>query len=351
MSEFKVNTITNEDGSYGPQVCGITTFGSSGIKLPSGPTEFRGGRGKGLIAGGNGASDSNMEEIDVINIASLGNSQSFGNLTEGRRDAGAVSSSTRAVFAAGGYPSPTTTMDYTIFSSGGGANDFGEYAISLFQPAGASNNVRGIFAGGVKPSPTLGYVEIEFITIPTTGNSDNFGSLSSDRWAAAGVTNGIRAIFGGGNGLITSLTNLIEFVTISTLGDAQTFGNLSATNRNLMGASNNTRGIFAGGRTSPSSPYSFVNTIEYITMSTSGNTTDFGDLTLIKVRGAGISSSVRAVFAGGEGDSPFPRLNTIDFVTISSTGNAADFGDLAGASDDTRSSAPGASDVHGGLTE
>ena len=42
MSEFKVNTITNRDGSYGPQVCGITTFGSSGMQLPSGPTEMRG---------------------------------------------------------------------------------------------------------------------------------------------------------------------------------------------------------------------------------------------------------------------------------------------------------------------
>ena len=52
MSEFKVNTITNRDGSYGPQVCGITTFGSSGMQLPSGPTEFRGGRGRGIFDGG-----------------------------------------------------------------------------------------------------------------------------------------------------------------------------------------------------------------------------------------------------------------------------------------------------------
>ena len=43
MSEFKVNAITNRDGSEGPQICGITTFGSSGMQLPSGPTEFRGG--------------------------------------------------------------------------------------------------------------------------------------------------------------------------------------------------------------------------------------------------------------------------------------------------------------------
>ena len=50
MSEFKVNTITNRDGSHGPQICGITTFGSSGMQLPSGPTEFRGGRGRAVFA-------------------------------------------------------------------------------------------------------------------------------------------------------------------------------------------------------------------------------------------------------------------------------------------------------------
>ena len=41
MSEFKITTITNRDGSHGPQICGITTFGSSGMTLPSGPTEMR----------------------------------------------------------------------------------------------------------------------------------------------------------------------------------------------------------------------------------------------------------------------------------------------------------------------
>ena len=52
MSDFKVNTITNRDGSYGPQVCGITTFTGSAIQLPSGPSTFRGRRGRGVISGG-----------------------------------------------------------------------------------------------------------------------------------------------------------------------------------------------------------------------------------------------------------------------------------------------------------
>ena len=71
MSEFKVNTITNRDGSYGPQVCGITTFGSSGMQLPSGPTEMRGGtRGRGVVAGGSEPSPSgNVNTMEFVEIA------------------------------------------------------------------------------------------------------------------------------------------------------------------------------------------------------------------------------------------------------------------------------------------
>ena len=36
MSEFKVDAITNRNGSHGPQICGITTFGGSGLTIPSG---------------------------------------------------------------------------------------------------------------------------------------------------------------------------------------------------------------------------------------------------------------------------------------------------------------------------
>ena len=68
MSEFKVNTITNRDGSYGPQVCGITTFGGSGIQLPSGPTEVRGGRGRGVIHGGR-ENPTFYADMDFIEIA------------------------------------------------------------------------------------------------------------------------------------------------------------------------------------------------------------------------------------------------------------------------------------------
>ena len=83
MSEFKVNTITNRDGSHGPQVCGITTFGSSGMQLPSGPTEFRGASGRGIFAAGLRHPSATTEAMDLIEIASTGNATDFGNLIAG----------------------------------------------------------------------------------------------------------------------------------------------------------------------------------------------------------------------------------------------------------------------------
>jgi hypothetical protein len=56
-----------------------------------------------------------------------------------------------------------------------------------------------------------------------------------------------------------------------------------------------------------------------------------------------MSSSTRGVFGGGEDNSN--KLNVIDYVTIASTGNATDFGDLAMVLE-----APtGCSNAHGGL--
>jgi alpha-D-ribose 1-methylphosphonate 5-triphosphate synthase subunit PhnG len=85
------------------------------------------------------------------------------------------------------------------------------------------------------------------------------------------------------------------------------------------------------------------NTIDYITIDTTGNATDFGDLTVTRAAGGSAASSTRAVYAGGSDAGG--RHNTIDYVTIGTTGNATDFGDLTL----TRSHLAGCSDGHGGL--
>ena len=123
MSDFRVNTITNRDGSYGPQVCGITTFGSSGMQLPSGPTEMRGGRGRAIFAGGYEA-PANAKEIQTVEIATKGNGTNFGEMSVTRRECAGASNSTRAVIAGGTGPI-TDIVEYVVMSSGGGGNDFG----------------------------------------------------------------------------------------------------------------------------------------------------------------------------------------------------------------------------------
>ena len=82
MSEFRVNSITNQDGSTGPQICGVSTFsGKSGVQMPSGSSDFRGldggGRGRGIISGGRNHPVA-YKSIDVIEISSAGNATDFG---------------------------------------------------------------------------------------------------------------------------------------------------------------------------------------------------------------------------------------------------------------------------------
>mgnify|MGYP001226151804 CR=1 FL=1 len=71
------------------------------------------------------------------------------------------------------------------------------------------------------------------------------------------------------------------------------------------------------------------NVIDFITMSTEGNATDFGDLSVSRGQNGGTSNGItgRGVFVGG---SPGTR-DVIDFVTILTEGNATDFGNMTGA--------------------
>ena len=73
-------------------------------------------------------------------------------------------------------------------------------------------------------------------------------------------------------------TNVIEFVTIATTGNAQDFGDLLASRFGANGAAASpTRGVFGGGYVP-----SHTNTCEFITISTTGNSANFGDLTVAR---------------------------------------------------------------------
>ena len=157
-----------------------------------------------------------------------------------------------------------------------------------------------------------GYASQNWLTLPKGTTTDRFPNFAGvDAASARGV------FMGGGN---TPRVNTIDYVTISTLGDATDFGDISAPSYHHTGGASNTRGIIGGGL-NPAN----TNLIEYIVIQSTGNTKDFGDLSSAIEQMGGASNSTRCLFAGGY---TTEHVNTIDFITISTSGNAFDFGDL-----------------------
>jgi hypothetical protein len=99
--------------------------------------------------------------------------------------------------------------------------------------------------------------------------------------------------------------------------------------------SSSVRGVFGGGYTGSGS-----NVIQYITIASTGNATDFGDLTVARDSLGSTSNDTRGIFGGGG------EANQIDFITIASTGNATDYGDLVNAVNTPKATSNG----HGGLS-
>ena len=64
-------------------------------------------------------------------------------------------------------------------------------------------------------------------------------------------------------------------------------------------------------------------------MASEGNATDFGDTIGLDLNGASVQNRTRGVMMGTE--TPSGQLNIIQFITIQSAGNATDFGDLSAA--------------------
>jgi len=314
--------------------------------LPTGPTEQR-GRGRGVFMGGYTTSPSNsaVSDIHYIEIQSTGNSFDFGDLVNAARWAGgASSSSTRAIYGGGSTPGNQTHMDYITISTTSNAIDYADLSIGRGYTKSCSNAIRGVWAGGRTGSPSVSTNTIEYVNIATTGGTGtDYGDLSTagGRTGLHALSSSTRAVFAGGYTIPSGSTiNVIDYISILSGGTAVSFGNLSVSvTKYGDSCSNGVRGIFAGG-TTPTN----TNSIQYVTIASTGNSQDFGDLTQIREHISGTSNSIRGIFAGGVTPT---YQNTIDYVTISSTGNAQDFGDVSRVN---LAYTGATSDSHGGLS-
>ena len=194
---------------------------------------------------------------------------------------------------------------------------------------------------------------IDYVQINTLGNALDFGDLSAVRMCYGGsLTNG-RVIYNGGGDTFPTggATSTYDRNIIASLGNAVEFGNLiEKVSYGPSGNSNQVRGILAGGLNTPGTPY-YSKRIQYITLSSGGDAQYFGDLTEFSLTsGAGVTQT-RAVFSLGQVYNPSSNdVNTLEFVTIATTGNTQDFGDLRGGNNRNHSRVISpVSDSHGGL--
>jgi hypothetical protein len=147
--------------------------------------------------------------------------------------------------------------------------------------------------------------------------AEAFAYSKAGLWPTAGSL-GPTGLFAGGYIAVGS-TNEISYINIASTGDASDWGDLTvAGNPQTGGAASSTRAIFGAGASRGS-------TYDYITFATQGNALDFGDTTEPSGGSeSGLSNSTRGVWGGVQAS-----INRIEYLTIASIGNALDFGDLS----------------------
>ena len=130
-----------------------------------------------------GATPDSKNDIEFVEIATLGNSQDFGELVDGLKGygmgCGNCQSPTRTVIMGGFYsPADRNEIQYITFATKGNSIDFGDLLTTVRGGGSNSNTTRGILGGGRTPTQVN---TIQFITFSTTGNATNFGDLTSIR--------------------------------------------------------------------------------------------------------------------------------------------------------------------------
>ena len=324
MSEFKSSNFRNEDGSGGPDIVGLTTFTSPYYFVPpSGTTAER----PSDPAPGMLRFNEDIGRLEVWRndhwATILGESPNLGNHI-GFTTESPTGTGTRGLYA--GVQSPTKTIGYITIETLGNIADFGDLSVQRHNGVSSnSSRTRAIFGGGVSLST------LEYVTFASQGNGISFGNLVDldPREGGRGLSNSTRGIQFGGFDRPASFAQpaTMGYITMASTGTAQNFGDLTGFTCNYdAGINGSVRGVIASSGTVDGT--TLGNVCHYVTMSTQGNTQNFGDLTVQRVNGAsGASSATRGVIAGGRTPSS-GQLNTIEFITIASTGNAQDFGDL-----------------------
>ena len=293
--------------------------------------------------------------MDLINIPTLGNSVNFGNLEAARTDTQGCSDGTRGLCAGGYHPARLTDTEFITLASAGNSIQFGDLAEARNTLGGCSSSTRGLFAGGFSDNagaPSI--AQIDYFQISTLGTALDFGDSATSRSISGGIPSSTRAVWGAGtnrvgNPATVTAVSMMDYSTFASKGNAVEFGNDILPRDTGNGCSSGTRGVFAGGYGSPaiyssSASKELARKMSYITIASTGNAIEFGELSAIRIYVGSDSTSTRGIWTGG---SNYPaHYDDIEYIQFSSLGNTIDFGNLHSFKGYMTGSA---SDSHGGL--
>ena len=222
----------------------------------------------------------------------------------------------RGFIAGGNVPGGKTNGIQAInFATLATDTGFGDLQQSRGGPAGAASRIRGIVAGGGTPS-RVDTIDFFSMAVRFSGiSASDFGDLTSGRSLdGGGLSSETRAVFAGGT--TPSNVNTIDFITIASTGDAVDFGDLTDVANQVGGVASPTRGIFFRPNTN----------LDFVTIASTGNAQEFGDLQTNAAQcGNGYGNSIRGEFSGGNSSSPATARQSFIFAT---KGNSTKFGDL-----------------------
>tara|TARA_B100000131_G_scaffold126169_1_gene123328 strand:+ start:116 stop:1042 length:927 start_codon:yes stop_codon:yes gene_type:complete len=254
--------------------------------------------------------------LDYITIQTTGNATSLGNTGTTRVAPAGLSGNGRGLFA-GGREAPSnnqlTQIRYMTLISGSSTSVFGQLTTATRHSGGASDGLRGLYFGGFG-----GDGMIDYVTIASTGDAQDFGDLDGGGNGGAAGNNATRAVY-------ANTYDDLEYVTIQTLGNSSDFGTLTQNRDDNCAATGDeaTDRIVWGPGEGPSVAQKRMDTV---TVSTTGNATEFGNLSFSSIKRGGLSDGTRGMWVGSSTPSYGDR---IDYITISSSGSSSDFGDLS----------------------
>ena len=154
----------------------------------------------------------------------------------------------------------------------------------------------------------------------SSGGANDFGDHTKGITNNNGqCANGTRGLLAGGY-LAPLSYSTIDFITIATTGSTSEFGEFDdGSTGGYSPMASPTRAVFARAGQN----------INFINFTSGGKTQIFGDMRGDSRSGhvASCSNSTRGIMAGGESPSP-SKVNTITYITLATLGNGTDFGDL-----------------------